>query len=55
MANIRSVKNKDLMVARHMINENNNAMVLTETRLKQNEDDQLWKKKLVWQIKISIW
>ena len=43
--NIRSVKNKDLMVARHMIAENINAMVLTKTWLKQNKDDQLWKKK----------
>ena len=34
MANIRSVKNKDLMVPRHMIDENIDAMVLTETWLK---------------------
>ena len=32
------------MVARHMTDENIDAMVLTETWLKQNEDDQLWKK-----------
>ena len=44
MANTRSVKNTDLMVARHMIDENIDAMVLTLTWLKQNEDDQLWKK-----------
>ena len=31
MANVRSVKNKDLMIARHMIDENINAVVLTET------------------------
>ena len=29
------------MVARHMIDENIDAVVLTETWLKQNEDDQL--------------
>ena len=44
MANIRSFKHKDLMVARYMIDENIDEMVLSETWLKQNEDDQLWKK-----------
>ena len=44
MANIRSVKNKDLMVTKHMIDENIDAIVLSEKWLIQNEDDQLWKK-----------
>ena len=47
MANVRSLKSKELAVFYYMLNEKIDLMLLVETWPRGNDDDNIWKKALV--------
>ena len=44
MANVRSLKSKELAVFNYMLEEKIDLMLLVETWLRENDDDNIWKK-----------
>ena len=47
MANVRSLKSKELAVFNYMLEEKIDLMLLVETWFRENDDDNIWKKALV--------
>ena len=44
MANVRSLKSKELAVFNYMLEEKTDLMLLLDTWLRENDDDNIWNK-----------
>ena len=52
MANVRSLKSKELALFNYMLEEKIDLMLLVETWLRENDDDNIWKKHWFYQMGI---